>query len=196
MANRVAPYIPTPLSIVYEALRFVKPTPCDILYDLGCGDGRVVVIAARDFGVRKAVGVEIDEALATIAALRAREEGVEDRVEIIEGDMFEIDVSPATIVYIYMYASINERLAPKLERELKPGARIVTIDFPIPGWVPVRIRRVEDEAGRLRSIYLFVRGVSDAKQVKRAPLDRLEDFASRLTPCSSGVGVSSFAHES
>ncbi len=192
----MAPYIPTPLSVVYEALRFVKPTPCDVLYDLGCGDGRVVVIAARDFGVKKAVGVEIDEALATIAALRAREEGVGDRVEIVEGDMFEVDVSPATIVYIYMYASVNERLAPKLERELRPGARVVTIDFPVPDWVPVRIRRVGDEAGRLRTIYLFVRGVSDARRVERAPLGRLEEFTSRLTPCSIGVGASSPVHES
>ena len=159
-------------------------TECDILYDLGCGDGRVVVIAARDFRVKKAVGVELDEALATIASLRAREEGVADRVEIIEGDMFEVDVSEATVVYIYMYASVNERLAEKLERELREGARIVTLDFPIPPWTPVRIRRFEDEAGRKRSIYLYVRGVSDAKRLERGPLDRLRSFAKLLSPCS------------
>ncbi len=142
------------------------------------------MIAARDFGVRRAVGVEIDEALATIARLRAREEGVGDRVEIIEGDMFKVDLSEATIVYIYMFASINERLAPKLERELGEGARVVTLDFPIPPWTPVRIRRFEDEAGRRRSVYLYVRGVSDARAVTRAPPERLQGFAERLSPCS------------
>ena len=143
-----------------------------------------MVIAARDFGVKKAVGVELDEALATIATLRAREEGVADRVKIIEGDMFEVDISEATVVYIYMYASINEKLAEKLERELREGARVVTLDFPIPPWTPIRIRRFEDEAGRKRSIYLYVKGLSDAKRLERAPLDRLRLFAETLSPCN------------
>ena len=169
---------------MYEALSLARVGPCDVIYDLGCGDGRVVVIAARDFGVRKAVGVELDEALATIASLRAREEGVADRVEIIEGDMFSVDVSEATVVYIYMYASINELLAGKLERELKDGTRVVTLDFPIPSWTPIRIRRFEDEAGRRRSIYLYVKGISDSRRVERMPVDRLKLFAERLAPCT------------
>ncbi|AEM39805.1 Methyltransferase type 11 [Pyrolobus fumarii 1A] len=185
--EKLAPFIPSPLSVVYEALSLARLSPCDVLYDLGAGDGRVVVIAARDFRVKKAVGVEIDDGLVTIARIRAAEEGVADRVEIIEGDIFEVDVSDATVVYIYMYASINERLADKLERELKPGARVVTLDFPVPQWVPVRIRRVEDEAGRLRSIYLYVRGVSDAKIVTKAPVSRLYEFYSRLDPCNAST---------
>ena len=183
MPGRLAPFIPTPVSIVYEALSFARVGPCDTLYDLGCGDGRVVVIAARDFGVRRAVGVEIDEALATIARLRAEEEGVADRVEIIEGDIFEVDVGDATVVYLYMYKSVNEALASKLSRELRPGARVVTIDFPVPQWTPIRIRRVEDEAGRLRSIYLYVRGVSDAEWLAPAPTSRLLDYLAALDPC-------------
>ncbi len=188
MGERLAPFIPSPVSIVYHALDLARVCENDVLYDLGAGDGRVVIIAARDFGVRRAVGVEIDDVLATVARVRAREEGVEDRVEIIEDDMFRVDVSEATVVYLYMYASINERLAPKLERELSPGSRVVTLDFPVPQWVPVRVRRVEDEAGRIRSIYLFVRGVSDAKSLARRGRERLQAFAERLDPCRRLAG--------
>ncbi len=183
MRERLAPFIPSPLRLIYEALSLARVGPCDIVYDLGCGDGRVVVIAARDFGAKRAVGVEIDEALATIARLRASEEGVGNRVEVVEDDIFEVSVSEATVVYIYMYKSINERLAAKLSRELRLGARVVTLDFPVPQWVPLRIRRVEDEAGRQRSIYLYVRGVSDAEWLAPAPLTRLDDYLAGLDPC-------------
>ncbi len=156
-----APYIPAPLSVVHAALRAAWVTPCDIVYDLGSGDGRVVVIAARDYCVRKAVGVEIDPVLVEVARAYARIYGVADRVEIIEGDFMEISLEDATLVYIYLYKSINEVLRPKLEAELQPGARVVTVDFPVPGWVPIYVKRLRDEADILRSVHVYIIGISD-----------------------------------
>ncbi len=165
--SRLAPWIPAPLRVVYEALELAWAGPCDVVYDLGSGDGRVVVIAARDFHVRRAVGVEIDPALVEVSRAKARMEGVDDRVEIVEGSFFDVPVREATIVYLYLYKSINERLRPKLEEELRPGARVVAVDFPVPGWLPVRIRRVRDESDILRSIYLYLVGISDPRWGRR-----------------------------
>ncbi len=184
MGERLAPFIPSPLKIVYHALDLARVCERDVVYDLGAGDGRVVIIAARDFGVKRAVGIEIDDVLATAARVKAREEKVADRVTILEDDIFNVRLDDATVVYIYMYKSINEMLAPKLEKELQPGARVVTLDFPVPQWIPVRMRRVEDEQGRIRSIYLYVRGVSDAKRLERRDVNRLRSFAENLDPCN------------
>lgn len=167
MAAKLAPWIPTPIKVVYAALDLAWVGPCDVVYDLGSGDGRVVVIAARDFGAKRAVGVEIDPALVEVARAKARMEHVDDRVEIVEGSLFDVPLGEATVVYIYLYKSINERLRPKLEEELKPGTRVVTVDFPVPGWLPVRIRRLRDEADILRSIYLYIVGISDGRWGRR-----------------------------
>jgi protein-L-isoaspartate O-methyltransferase len=164
---RVAPWIPAPLTAVYAALELAWASPCDVLYDLGSGDGRVIVIAARDFCVRKSVGVEIDPALVEVARAKARMEGVEDRVEVIEGDFFTVTLSDATIVYLYLYKSVNERLRGKLESELRPGTRVVALDFPVPGWLPVRVKRLRDESDILRSIYLYIIGISDGRWGRR-----------------------------
>ncbi len=159
--EKLAPWIPTPVEVVVEALRLSWAGPGDVLYDLGCGDGRVVVIAARDFGVDEAVGVEVDPLLAEAARYHARRAGVEGRVRILEEDFRRVSLTPATIVYLYLYPSINEALRPKLEAELRPGARVVTIDFPVPGWVPVRVRRVEDSRGITRTVRVYMVGLSD-----------------------------------
>ena len=161
--ERVAPYIPAPLSVVRAALEAAWVSPCDVVYDLGSGDGRVVVIAARDYCVEKAVGVEIDPVLVEAARAYARMYRVADRVEIIEGDFYRVDVSEATVVYLYLYMSINESLRPKLERELRPGARVVTVDFPVPGWLPLYTRRLRDESDILRTIHVYVIGLSDTR---------------------------------
>jgi len=166
-ASRLAPWVPSPPSVVRAALEAAWANRCDVLYDLGCGDGRVLVIAARDFGVRKAVGFEVDGLLAEAARVYAREHGVEDRVVVFEKDFFEADLREATLVYLYLFQSINERLRPKLERELRPGARVVALDFPVPEWSPIRIVRRVDEAGRVRTIRVYVVGVSDTRYTVR-----------------------------
>lgn len=158
-----APFIPTPLPVVHAALRAAWVTPCDTVYDLGAGDGRVVVIAARDYCVKKAVGVEVDPVLVEVARAYAKIHGVADRVEIIEEDFMKVSLEDATLVYIYLYKSINEVLRPKLEAELRPGARVVTVDFPVPGWTPVYVKRLRDESDILRSVHVYVIGLSDRR---------------------------------
>ena len=159
--GKLAPWIPTPMRVVRKALELAWVNRCDTLYDLGSGDGRVVVTAAAEYGVRKAVGVEIDDVLAELARANAREKGVADRVLILEEDFFRVPLGEATVVYLYLYMSINEALKPKLEKELEPGARVVTIDFPVPGWTPVRIKRLLDEAGIPRTIRVYMLGISN-----------------------------------
>ncbi len=165
--GRVAPYIPAPLSVVRAALEAAWAGPCDVVYDLGSGDGRVVVTAAKRFCVKRAVGVEIDPVLAELARANAVENGVADRVTIVEEDFFKVRLQDATLVYLYLYASINEKLRPRLEEELRPGARVVTVDFPVPGWVPLYVRRLRDEADILRSIHVYIVGLSDTRHSRR-----------------------------
>ncbi len=172
------PWIPSPLAVVYRALELAWAGPCDIVYDLGAGDGRVVVVAARDFRVRRAVGIEINSLLAEAARVKAKMEGVSDRVEIVEDDFFHVELSEATIVYIYLYMSVNEALRPKLEEELQPGTRVVTIDFPVPGWTPVLVRRLRDEGDILRTIHLYVIGISDTRWPRRE--NRLDEPTRQL----------------
>lgn len=163
MPEASAPYIPAPVSVVRAALEAAWVNPCDTVYDLGSGDGRVVVVAARDYCVEKAVGVEIDPVLVEVSRAYARMYGVADRVEIVEGDFYSASIRGASLVYLYLYRSINEELRPKLERELRPGARVVAVDFPVPGWVPLYVRRLRDEADILRSIHVYVIGLSDTR---------------------------------
>ena len=152
------PYVPTPEPVAREMLRIANAGPNDIVYDLGCGDGRILVIAAREFGVKKAVGIEIREDKVKEAIENIRRAGVEDRATVIHGDMFEIDISEATIVTLFLLTSVNERLKPKLERELKPGARVVSHEFRIPGWVPKIVVDVRDRNYITHTIYLYVIG--------------------------------------
>jgi cyclopropane fatty-acyl-phospholipid synthase-like methyltransferase len=110
----------------------------EILYDLGCGDGRVVIMAAQEFGAR-GVGVEMREDLAKQATQKVSELGLDGRVKIINGDMFKVDLSQANVVSLYLTTSANDKVKPKLEAELKPGTRVVSHDYEIIGWKPIKI---------------------------------------------------------
>ena len=116
-------------------LALAKPTKNDLVYDLGCGDGRIVVTAAKKFGAR-GIGVDIDPQRILEANANVKAENVGDRVRIIQGDLFEIDFKDATIVTLYLLPSLNLKLRPKLWRELKPGTRVVSHDFDMGDWVP------------------------------------------------------------
>jgi cyclopropane fatty-acyl-phospholipid synthase-like methyltransferase len=117
-------------------LTLAHVTPGDIVFDLGSGDGRIPITAARKFGAR-GVGVELDERLVRLARENATRAGVDDRVTFIEGDLFQADISSATVVAIFLLPSLNVRLIPKFERELRPGARIVSHHFAMGDrWVP------------------------------------------------------------
>ena len=118
------PYFPSTDEAVEGMLKLVGTGPGDVVYDLGCGDGRIVIAAAKDFGAR-GVGVEIDPVPLRMAVYRARRAGVEHRVRFVRGDLFEADIREATVVTLFLLETLNRRLLPKLLRELKPGTRIV-----------------------------------------------------------------------
>ena len=130
-------FVPTPEEVVEAMLRLADVGPNDVVYDLGSGDGRIPITAARRFGAR-GVGVELDPKLVAQATHSAHEAGVADRVRFIEGDIFEADLSPATVVTLYLLTSINERLRPKLLKELQAGTRIVSHQFRMGDWNPDR----------------------------------------------------------
>jgi SAM-dependent methyltransferase len=138
----------TPQPLADAMLKLAGVTRNDVVYDLGSGDGRIVVLAAQKYGAR-GVGVEIDHKLVEISRTVAREGEVGDRATFIEGDLFTTDISKATVVTMWLSTPVNLRLEAKLKRELKPGARIVSRQFPIGGWPPDRTVHVGDEILRL-----------------------------------------------
>lgn len=146
-------YYPTPPETVAEMLRMAQVKKGDVLYDLGSGDGRIPIAAAREFGIR-AVGIEIDPKLVKEAEENARQAGVSDLVRFRNEDMFRIDVREATIVTLYLSEKLNVVLRPKLLAELRPGARILSHDFRMGDWKPEQTVRVP--WGKLyRTVYLW-----------------------------------------
>jgi predicted RNA methylase len=132
-------------------LRLVRLRQGEVLYDLGAGDGRILIEAARKFGA-KAVGIEIDSVRVTRIKERLKSTGVE--AEVIQGDFMETNLSRADVITIYLSDSVNAKLAPKLRRELKTGARIVSLDYILPAWVPTREVTLKS-AGVTRRLYLY-----------------------------------------
>jgi SAM-dependent methyltransferase len=129
------PFVSTPYEVVEAMLKLAQVGPNDVVYDLGCGDGRFVIAAAREFGAR-GVGVDIDPARIAEANAAAQDEGVADRVRFVQQDLFTVDLSPATVVTLFLLPELNDRLAPTLKRELRPGARVVSHRWSIRGWPP------------------------------------------------------------
>jgi SAM-dependent methyltransferase len=129
------PYVPTPERVVKKMLDLAKVGPKDVVYDLGSGDGRIVIAAAKQYGAR-GVGIDIDPERVREARQNAEAAGVTDRVEFREGNLFDIDLSDATVVTLYLLQRINEQLRPKLLRELKPGSRVVSHGFDMGDWKP------------------------------------------------------------
>lgn len=157
-SKSLAPWVPTPPEIVDKLLEAGEVKANEVVYDLGAGDGRVLIAAAKKFKAR-AVGVEISPKLVETARQRIKEEGLEDRCTIIKGDLREVDLSPADVVVMYLLTSSNELLRPSLEKSLKPGARVVSHDFEVRGWNPVRVVLAQAH-GRVHSIYVYKMPVS------------------------------------
>lgn len=134
----LSPYSPTPEYVAYEMLKLAEAKPGELVVDLGCGDGNILIVAAKYFRCR-CVGVEINPHLAEIATRRAKKEGVEDRVKIIVGDFFEINISDADIVTLYLLPKTLRLLKYKLAREIKPSARIVLHDYSFEDIVPSKV---------------------------------------------------------
>jgi SAM-dependent methyltransferase len=129
------PYVPTPEDIVEEMLKTAAVKKGDVLYDLGCGDGRIVITAAQRFGTR-GVGIDIDPTRIKEARANAEKAGVAGLVKFVEQDLFESSIGDATVVTLYLLPSINLKLRPKLLRDLKPGTRIVSHSFDMGDWKP------------------------------------------------------------
>jgi ribosomal protein L11 methylase PrmA len=128
-------YVPTPEEVVEAMLQVAKVTKNDVVYDLGTGDGRIPVTAAKKYGAR-GVGIDIDPQRIKDATENVAKNGVGDRVRIIQGDLFETNISEATVVTLYLLPSLNQKLIPKLNKELKPGTRIVSHAFDMGDWKP------------------------------------------------------------
>jgi uncharacterized protein (TIGR03000 family) len=155
-APRNPPYVPTPQSVVDAMLKFADVKEGDVVYDLGCGDGRIVVTAVKSFKAKRGVGIDIDPVRVKESKQNAKDAKVEDKVEIREGDVLKIkDVSEANVVTLYLFPEVNERLAPMLKKTLKPGARIVSHDFRIGDWKPEKQIDVKDAGGEMHTLFLW-----------------------------------------
>jgi ribosomal protein L11 methylase PrmA len=148
----LAPYLATPPDVVERMLKLAGTGPEDVVYDLGCGDGRIVIAAAQQFGAR-GVGIDIDESLVARARANAKAAGVANRVTFRVQDALTVDVSDATVVTLYLLATSNVKLRPILTTQLRPGARIVAHNFPIGDWEPEVVDNFTDAAGTRRTLY-------------------------------------------
>jgi SAM-dependent methyltransferase len=148
------PYVPTPPEVVDRMLEMAQVKSGDVIYDLGSGDGRIIIQAAKRYGV-KGVGIEIDADLVQKARDNAFKEKVEDLVEFRMQDALTVDVSPATVVTLYMLPEFNAKLRPIFDKELKPGSRVVSHDFVIQGWVPDKVERIKGDFLHDHTIMLF-----------------------------------------
>jgi trans-aconitate methyltransferase len=138
-------FLPTPPEVVAAMLTAARVGKGDVVYDLGSGDGRIVISAVKDFGAARGVGIDIDPERVAEASANARQSGVADRVTFLNQDLFTTDFTEATVVTLYLLPSLNLRLRPKLMSDLRPGTRIVSHAFDIGDWVPEQTLHV---AGR------------------------------------------------
>ncbi|KYC35547.1 RNA methyltransferase [Scytonema hofmannii PCC 7110] len=149
------PYVSTPEEVVNQMLKMANVSSKDVLYDLGSGDGRIPITAVQNYGVSRAIGVEINPQLVQQSRENAQKQGVSERVTFLQQDLFQTNLSDATVVTLYLLPRINRRLRPKLLKELKPGTRIVSHDFDMGNWKPDRVLQVKGPTRR-HTIYYWV----------------------------------------
>ncbi len=148
------PYVPTPNEVVAEMLQLANVSGDDILYDLGSGDGRIPITAAQKFGTR-GIGIDINPELIKRSRENAQEAGVVDQTEFRQQDLFETDLSEATVVTLYLLPDVNLKLRSKLLEELKPGTRIVSHDFDMGNWKPEQVVQIQGPV-RQHTLYTWV----------------------------------------
>ncbi len=152
-ARSLAPFVPSPITVVERMLEAAQVKQGETVYDLGCGDGRVLITAVEKFRA-KAVGVELNQKLADAARGAIQQRGYENRASVIQGNLLEVDLSNADVVTLYLLTESNSQLRPRLEKFLRPGARVVSHDFEIRGWKPVRIEEVQAYR-RMHKIFVY-----------------------------------------
>jgi predicted RNA methylase len=147
----LAPFVALSMYSVRRMLRFASVGPDDIVYDIGSGDGRVVITAVHEFDAKKAVGIELREDLIRLARAQIVRLNLTKRAEIIQGNALEKSIGEADVVTLYLTTKGNEMLRPKLERELKPGSRVISLDYKVSRWEPIKVE------GLWREIYFYQR---------------------------------------
>lgn len=145
------PYVPSPPEVVEKMLELAGVTSRDVVYDLGCGDGRMLIAAVKKFGARKAVGYEIRKDLYEELVKTIEREGLSKRIIVYNEDLLNANLSEATVLTLFLTTTANEKIKPKLEAELKPGTRIVSHEFTFKGWVPQKVAELS-----WHRIYLYV----------------------------------------
>ena len=155
-SKKIVPFVPTPQDVVEKMLQMAGVKKGDVVFDLGSGDGRIVITAAKQYGVR-AVGFEIDPDLIKQSRENIRKAGVEKLAEIREQDIRTVDLSPATVVTMYLLPEVNLMVRPSLWRQLKPGSRVVSHDFDMRDWKPVKTEEIKEaESGWGHTLYLWI----------------------------------------
>jgi predicted RNA methylase len=134
----IAPFVPSPIVVIERMLKLADLKAGEVMFDMGAGDGRTVIMAAKNFGAR-GVGIELREDLAKKALSGIHENGLSDRVTIVNGDMFTVNITSADVVFLYLTTSANEKIRHKMETDLKKGVRVVSHDYEIIGWKPEKI---------------------------------------------------------
>ena len=150
--NKLAPYVASPARVVDLMLEMARIKPGETVYDLGSGDGRIVIAAAGKYKA-KAVGVEISPKLVASATAEIERAGLSTDARVVQGDVLQTDFTGADVVTLYLETKLNAELRPRLEKFLKPGARVVSHDYPVPGWKPTRVEKVEGRV--MHTIYLY-----------------------------------------
>ncbi len=172
-SESVAPYVPTPQSLVKTMLEMAEAGPGDIVYDLGCGDGRFLITAVNDFNVDSAVGFEINPHLYEVARENVAKNELSDKIKIVNTDIMDAEFSEATLITIYLTTSGNAKLRPKFKKELKEGARIISHDFPITDWVTTNGDEEPTKVGTHKVYYYSIPEAYTVKQKKEeASTDR------------------------
>lgn len=152
--NNLAPNVRSPQRAVDRMLEIARLKPGETLYDLGCGEGQILITAAQRYRVN-GVGIEISRDLADTAAEKVRKAKLQNQIRIIHGDFMQTDLSRADVVTLYLAPIANESLRPNLERYLRPHTRVVSYDYPIPEWKPIDTSASQGRSGAVHTIYLY-----------------------------------------
>jgi len=149
-------FSPTPFAVARQMLELAEAQPPDLVYDLGSGDGRIPIMAAQEFGCR-AVGIELDEKLCRHASEKVAEYSLHDRVSFQRQDFFKADLRPATVVTLYLLTQVNGHLGPRMASQLNKGTRVVSMDYPVPGWREEKSIDVKSEGNVDYTLFLYRR---------------------------------------
>ncbi len=173
-STKLAPYVTSPQRVVDRMLEMAAVKSSETVFDLGCGDGRVLFTVVQKYRA-KAVGVEIDPKLVESTREQAQKMAMGNRVRVVQGNLLEADLSEADVVTLYLLTESNQLLRPRLEKMLRPGARVVSYDYAVPGWKPKWVERVEDSNARSHDHLIYLYEMPPTKEAPAKPTAQDED---------------------